>query len=105
VKRQLHCRGEKGREQTGRGQADFQKAVAAYPGYAAAWNELGRVQATLGQSDNARTSFPGHERMPAYHTGSIVGLLWMSSALSAAWPLSLDHGELSEPGQTDLTLM
>ena len=38
-------------------QIDFQKAVASYPGYAAAWNELGRVQAALGQSDDARTSF------------------------------------------------
>ena len=35
----------------------FQKAVDAYPGYASAWFELGRLQAHDGHADDARKSF------------------------------------------------
>lgn len=38
-------------------QAEFEKAVAAYPHYAIAWCELGRLQAAKGQLDDARKSF------------------------------------------------
>ena len=53
---------EKGLEDAKNGKLDsaqekFQKAVAAYPQYAAAWLELGRVQAQNNDSAGARQSF------------------------------------------------
>jgi tetratricopeptide (TPR) repeat protein len=38
-------------------QANLEKAVSLYPRYAAAWADLGRVQASQGQMEGARTSF------------------------------------------------
>jgi tetratricopeptide (TPR) repeat protein len=53
---------EKGLEETKNGKLDsaqekFQKAVEAYPQYAAAWLELGRVQAQKNDAAGARQSF------------------------------------------------
>jgi len=53
---------EKGLEDTKNGKLDsaeekFKKAVDAYPEYAAAWLELGRVQVQKNDSDGARRSF------------------------------------------------
>jgi tetratricopeptide (TPR) repeat protein len=36
---------------------DFEKAVAAYPDYAAAWSELGKLQLAAGDAEGARRSF------------------------------------------------
>lgn len=38
-------------------EAELEKAVAAYPRYAVAWSELGRMQAARGQVEAARNSF------------------------------------------------
>jgi tetratricopeptide (TPR) repeat protein len=50
-------------------QEEFQKAVAAYPQYAAAWLELGRVQAQKSDSAGARQSF--HQSIAA--DGKFIG--------------------------------
>ena len=36
---------------------NFEKAVEVYPKYAAAWNELGRIQAAKGDAESAKKSF------------------------------------------------
>jgi tetratricopeptide (TPR) repeat protein len=61
---------DKGLEDEKNGKLDnaqdkFQKAVAAYPQYAAAWLELGRVQAQKDDGTSARQSF--HQSIAADH--------------------------------------
>jgi tetratricopeptide (TPR) repeat protein len=45
------------KHKTDEAEKDYQKAVEVYPKYAAAWYELGKIQATRGQKDEARKSF------------------------------------------------
>ena len=53
---------EKGKQQLAKGnvadaRVEFSKAVETYPKYAAAWVELGRLQASLKENNEARQSF------------------------------------------------
>ena len=45
------------KNKTDEAEKDYRKAVELYPNYAAAWNELGRIQLARGQSADARKSF------------------------------------------------
>src|SRR5579863_998746 len=45
------------KNKTDEAEKQYQKAVALYPNFADAWNELGRIQLERGQNDAARTSF------------------------------------------------
>jgi tetratricopeptide (TPR) repeat protein len=45
------------KNKTDEAEKDFEKAIAVYPKYANAWNELGRLQMGRGQNDAARQSF------------------------------------------------
>ncbi|MBZ5618006.1 MAG: tetratricopeptide repeat protein [Acidobacteriia bacterium] len=53
---------------------DFQKAVDLYPDYAAAWYELGRLQAAGGAPDTARISFECSMKADPKYTAPYVEL-------------------------------
>jgi tetratricopeptide (TPR) repeat protein len=45
------------KDKTDEAEKEYRKAIALYPHYADAWNELGRIQMERGQNDDARQSF------------------------------------------------
>ncbi len=73
---------------------DFQRAVAAYPEYASAWLELGRVRQRLGSAQTAREAWKKAVDLDPKLTGAYVEL-GLDAGLSHDWKMAtgyLDQG-------------
>ncbi|HXE64677.1 MAG TPA: tetratricopeptide repeat protein [Bryobacteraceae bacterium] len=69
---------------------EFERAIAAYPAYANAWLELGRVRQQLGSASTAREAWKKAIELDAKLTGAYVEL-GLDAGLSHEWKVATQY--------------